>query len=91
MKKGPGEKLIYKDYSHKKDRKFRSKQDWRCVPPGCLGRFHTVNEVDSLTATVVHFNPHDHIANSVAVISNETKAKLYELVIQEEIQHLPLK
>ena len=73
--RGRGGNLIYKGYSHKKNRKFRGKQVWTCVQPGCLGRFHTVNEVDGPTATVVHFNPHGHIViNSVAMISNETKA-----------------
>ena len=55
VKKGRGTNLLYRDYAHKKDRKYGMKQHWRCVHPGCPGRIHTINDsVENGTAQVVH-------------------------------------
>ena len=40
-----GTSLLYRDYAHNEDRKYGTKQHWRCVHPDCPGRIHTINVI----------------------------------------------
>ena len=70
---GRGHNLLLGGYALRKDRRYATKQHWRCVASGCPGRAHTDF---SDPPVVLHTTGHRHMPDEEDILSRRTKSRL---------------
>ena len=75
VRSGRGTNLLLRGYALRKDRRYATKQHWRCTASGCPGRAHTDFSDPPI---VLSSSEHNHIPDEEHITLKRTKHRLCE-------------